>query len=865
MEYLLSLPVELILDIIEYINDVPDLHALAATSRCLNYITSPILYSLGARKYPYLLCWACGAGLRGVVEKLLVVGANPNLPTVGANPLDELLLFHRTRSSLNLRDPLNVLYKVYGHQEWKQGPPRRLSRETQVTSYNPNVHLVTEEYIGGDISYWFPLHAAAMSGSIEIIKLLFDFGAHLNPPSRSFCCCHPSGLHKTTPSIVPNYYWTPLHTALCCCNESTANFLLGLGASPNVELRERQSNALHWAARGSFLSTTKLLLEGGSNVSVDVQAPNGATPLIWALGTERSTEIMTYLIEHGANIDVRVRTIDAEETTALMEACFNRWYKDAAFLINAGVMIHSILPTQPSALDQCLISLGAGLNEVERMLQNRLESREIYLRHNLDFCREHGHKLGRLALPPCPSSLNESAHCAAIVELTKMLIRKSANVNTSTGTRHPLVRASAARLIPIIELLLASGADVDHEDDEGLFSLLVAVPDEYVDWEDDHFEVMEPLLKHGADPNKMNKFGQTALMRTCYHAQRTPNQLEIVKLLVKYGADINIRSPICLWGSSLQIYGENHTRSPLQITFYKQKYEICRYFMDQGAEVSHEKADLMLMLEDFTYFHCQWQQDVQWDSEVEINEPPYRKNVYPRRCRANLCAPLRILLSIDHSGWLAKDPRSFWLSTGVFDYPLTHILLDAGASDASWIEDNESCLYRFLFKFRGISRDNPDINRARHLISIGADVNVVTGSSSSPLANFLQNPYAIDHIEDGGVTNFIEVLALLVDNGLIPNEEELWAFKELISSNRVRGGFGYIMWDMLAQENVSLSHGISLDGFGHSFQLNLRRELRRQFVVEGDKIARRKWLTYGDVALSEGGNGIVTGSGSSCS
>ncbi|OTA57481.1 ankyrin [Hypoxylon sp. EC38] len=864
MEYLQTLPTELILGIIEYLDDIPDLRSLTATTRRLNYITTPVLYSLGAKKYPYLLSWACGAGLLGVVEKLLVVGLSPNLPAVGVDSPEKLATHSENTLPLNMLDPSSVLNEVYHHQVWKQGPPRWLRREAQVPIYNPNVHSVAEEYIDGYTSYWFPLHAAAMSGSIEIIRLLFDFGAYLDPPSRWLCGCSPDGIYgpmfcNYSPTSV--YYWTPLHTALCCGNESTANYLLGLGASSNIELRERQSNALHWAARGGFLSTTKLLLEGVRNVSVDIPAPNGTTPLMWALGTERSIETMTCLIEHGANIEAKVTPIWTRPT-ALTEACYNGWYKDATFLIDAGATSHSISPTEPSALDQCLISLNAGLNREERCEQENMIKRKTRLFKALDLRRKYNYKLGKLALRPCPNDLNEDAGSAAIMELMKKLIHNGANVNTSpAGTRHPLIRASAAHLIPIMELLLASGADVNQEDDKGSFPLLAAVPKRRADWEDDVFGTVEFLLKHGAHSNKTDKSGRTTLMKICRHLQRSPSQLETVKLLVSYGADINIRSP---FGKRLDLFWGycNHDCSPLQVTFHERKYDILHYFMDQGAKILHEKADLSLMLEDFHYHAHEWEKEGEWDSGVEMNEPPNYTNVYPWQCRVNLCPPLRLLLSLDRSGWLAKDPRSLYLSTRITKYPLLKSLLDAGASDASWIEYDRSCLSVF---FPDVCvNGKPDFACAQRLVSIGADVNAM-GGGHSLLSRTLYGVVSGRWVEGGGFTEFIKLLTFLVDNGVDPSREELEMFEEIVRLDKIHGGFPLWEWDELCSNDPKLQDRVDLDDFEQNSRLDLRREVRRQFVVEGNKIVRRKVLTYGDVALTEGDIDVVGASGSECS
>ncbi|KAI1137305.1 ankyrin [Hypoxylon sp. FL0543] len=845
MASLQDLATELLLDIVEYMDNAPDLSSLSATSRRLHYITNPFLYSLAAAEYPYLLSWACGAGLIGVAEKMLVAGLSPNIPAiVDMSPHYKFLSLSR-KSRLTASDHMNVLRQGYGHNT-KVG---YYFKETSM--YDPNLYPDPEQYITHDHTYWFPLHAASVAGSVEIINLLVRFGACLDPPSRRLCRCNHDGLGSNEQHPY-HVYWTPLHTALCCDNEATANILLTLGASSNVEVRYRQSNALHWAARGSFLSTASLLLESGSDVQVDAQDPNGATPLMWALGTERSKPMMECLLRHGANLDAQLTPTRYLKANALMQACYNGWYKDAIFLVDAGAMVDPVSRDSPSALNQCLSPFGVALNDEERSERDHLAER-MYIFDRSFSRKELDLKLGKLTEQPRPNDIDEAVNFAGMVELTKKLIQSGANVHHCPGgaVHPPLTRAAAAHSVPLVELLLASGSRIDREDNEGLFPLGAAVchmdydwtiEQSYTDWTIEQFytaeclDTVKCLLKHGANPNKTNRYGQTALMRICHTDFGSKYQLEMAKLLVSYGADINLRSPIeKSRGFPAREYTRKMNSSPLQEAFRKEKYDICRYLMDQGAEVSHKNADLRIMLEDYL---CNL---LCGDEETEMDELFDCSNIYLGTRRADLSAPLRALLGMDRSGWLAKDPQSLWLSTQDSRLTLTKALLDAGASDVSWtVGFWGSCLHNII----GQERDD-DTAIIRRLISLGADVNASSGSGSLLYRLLSNNDYYQGRT--GCAEKFVELFSLLVDNGATTGADELRCFQSITTETKV---WGIIKRPSPSEDSSPPVYDMVPGVFTTDFYSHVRKELIRRYVVENNKIIQRKWSIYGDVAFT---------------
>ena len=110
------------------------------------------------------------------------------------------------------------------------------------------------------------------------------------------------------------------------------------------------------------------------------------------------------------------------------------------------------------------------------------------------------------------------------------LIEQGANVNYQKNGHSPLMIACLGTedSIDMIEILLKNGADVNLFNDSGYNALMLA----------DDMVVCKYLLEHGADINMQLKgfSAQTVLMQSlsCKKTQKT-------KLLLEYGADVNLK------------------------------------------------------------------------------------------------------------------------------------------------------------------------------------------------------------------------------------------------------------------------------------------------------------------------------------
>ncbi len=103
------------------------------------------------------------------------------------------------------------------------------------------------------------------------------------------------------------------------------------------------------------------------------------------------------------------------------------------------------------------------------------------------------------------------------------------------GIGTPLVYAVYHGPRSLIEGLLAAGADPDLDDGDGFPPLIAAL----TSGRDDRIEIVEVLLRSGADPDRHGINDDTAL-----HLAATDGDLPLVELLLRHGADPNVTTRI---------------------------------------------------------------------------------------------------------------------------------------------------------------------------------------------------------------------------------------------------------------------------------------------------------------------------------
>jgi ankyrin repeat protein len=394
------------------------------------------------------------------------------------------------------------------------------------------------------------LHWAVRNGDASLVDRLIRAGADATATTR--------------------YGVTPI--ALACENGSAplVERLLKAGVSPNTTAPLGET-ALHLCARTGNAGAVRVLLAAGATVD-PIENWRGQTPLMWA-AAEGHADAMRLLIEAGADVDARSsmivwarqRTEEPRDKwlppgglTPLLFAARDGKAESARVLLSAGADVNIVDPDRHTPV---ILALMNGHFDVAAVL----------IQHGADVNMED--KVGRTALYAAvdahtvPSSNRpaprETDDRVSSFEIVQMLLDRGARVDAplraqlpyrtkldrggdgvlGAGTT-PLIRAAKSADVPVIELLLARGANPKAATRNGVNAIMMAAgvaareedmtgrnktPKEII-------EAIRQLKAAGTDMNAADTQGRTAA-----HGAALWGLTEVVRFLHQNGADLNAR------------------------------------------------------------------------------------------------------------------------------------------------------------------------------------------------------------------------------------------------------------------------------------------------------------------------------------
>ena len=405
-----------------------------------------------------------------------------------------------------------------------------------------------------------PLHAAVDKGHLSTAMLLLQRGADLG--SRDF-------VNRT-----------PLHIASYRGHAEIVSLLIYYGANPNAETNNRET-PLFLASKYGRQNAARLLLEHGANANRS--NAKGLTPLR-AAWQEGHIDNVRLLLDYGAD----VKSSDNRGKSPLHLVLQESHYRDILLL---DPPVPSSLRPNPAFLErrldivklllehgadtkypdkygatplhiasrkgfidivQLLIHHGADANlpDNQGVTPLHITSQEGFIdivqllfHHGADANRQDNHGETPLRI----------ASQGGFMKIVLLLLRHGADANLSDNDGwSPLHAASQEGYNTVVLLLLDYGAAADHPDSDGWTPLHAAS-------QGGHDHLVQLLLDRGAAPNHQDNRGRTPLHiawkrivllhpdagangpdsgpdRTLLSKRRNDN---IVRLLLKYGADVN--------------------------------------------------------------------------------------------------------------------------------------------------------------------------------------------------------------------------------------------------------------------------------------------------------------------------------------
>jgi len=570
-----------------------------------------------------------------------------------------------------------------------------------------------------------PMSVAVQKHHYSIILLLVKFGAIPSAlPSdlavyllKHTTVEHTQAVQKLIDENVldlasENIFLAAFRFAFKCGLVELADTMLSNGGYFKTD--QLYPDAVYYSARNNWPTILSKLVEKGVNLNA---LTDGQTPL-YAACKEGHGTIVTLLLHNGA--DPNVKNSQYGSMTPLHIASSSGWCDLMMELIQHGANCEQ---------------LANGKSAIDVACENGHEAAlELLLKNGANPDRETGNTYSMLSdysgyqshsIPPlCTAAKNNSEM------MVKSLLKYGANINASTTKGDTALHLSTS--YTVIEMLLNAKADVNATNNSGETALSILCQKQQSD-----ASVIELLLKFGADANICSPL----------HAACKNNNIYIVKLLLAYGADVNLVKTSKrlvfvpqFWATHLQME-ESIEPSPLCSACNNGNIAIINFLLSNGAHVafadSNGNTALHYAVERLEERHERQENSEEYDAVVTLL---LQSNASVNVVNNKGETPLYMACTKGLTGVINQllDCRAdVGLTTSIFKkYPLLIVcerkfrdvavmLLDCGTNVNMSNDDHETPLK--------IASANGDVELVKQLLRYGADVNQMQNISDTAL------------------------------------------------------------------------------------------------------------------------------------